>query len=78
MRYTILVLAGLAFPTHALAQVAQFTNGDFEAGDFTGWTVGVTSGGATAVQTVTTVDIDGPGPLAPTLAPSSPRAAPRG
>ena len=68
MRYTTALLAGLVFHTHASAQVAQFVNGDFETGDFTGWTLGLTSGGATAQQIVTTFDIDGPGPLTDSLA----------
>jgi len=42
---------------------AQFINGDFGTGDFTGWTVGLTSGGANAIQDVISYDIDGPGPL---------------
>lgn len=67
MRYTVAVLVGLVFHAHASAQVVQFTNGNFETGDFTGWTVGVTSGGATAQQIVTTFDIDGPGPLGDSL-----------
>jgi len=42
---------------------AQFVNGDFGTGDFTGWTVNLTSGGANAIQDVVSYDIDGPGPL---------------
>ena len=42
---------------------AQFVNGDFGTGDFTGWTVGLTSLGANAVQDVIVYDIDGPGAL---------------
>ena len=42
---------------------AQFINGNFETGDFSGWTIGLTSGGANAWQQVVDFDIDGPGPL---------------
>lgn len=42
---------------------AQFVNGNFETGDFTGWTLGLTSGGAQTFQSVVDFDIDGPGPL---------------
>lgn len=42
---------------------AQFVNGNFETGDFTGWTLGLTSGGAQLFQSVVDHDIDGPGPL---------------
>jgi hypothetical protein len=45
------------------AGFAQFVNGNFETGDFTGWTLGLTSGGAQTYQTVEDFDIDGPGPL---------------
>lgn len=47
---------------------AQFVNGDFETGDFTGWTLGLTSGGAQTWQAVVDHDIDGPGPLGVTKA----------
>jgi hypothetical protein len=47
----------------ASATQAQFVNGDFETGDFSGWTLGLTSGGAQAFQSVVDFDIDGPGPL---------------
>jgi hypothetical protein len=46
---------------------AQFVNGDFETGDFTGWTIGLTSNGTTTTQVVTSYDIDGPGALGTTL-----------
>jgi hypothetical protein len=68
MRYVSALLVGLVCHAHAGAQVAQFVNGDFETGDFTGWTVGLTSGGATAQQIVTSFDIDGPGPFTNSLA----------
>src|SRR5207237_6111456 len=48
MRYATALLAGLMFHTHASAQAVTFVNGNFETGDFTGWTVGLTSSGATA------------------------------
>jgi hypothetical protein len=68
MRYATALLAGLLlFHTQAWAGF-QFVNGDFETGDFSGWTVGLTSGGANAHQVVTTFDIDGPGPLTDSLA----------
>jgi hypothetical protein len=47
---------------------AQFVNGDFETGTLTGWTVAPTVNGLTLVQTVEPLDIDGPGPLAPSPA----------
>jgi hypothetical protein len=68
MRYAAALLAGLMFHSHAAAQVVQFVNGGFETGDFTGWTLGLTSGGATAQQIVTSFDVDGPGPLSDSLA----------
>ena len=68
MRYATALLAGLMFHNYASAQVVQFVNGDFQTGDFTGWTVGLTSGGATAQQIVTSFDVDGPGPLPDSLA----------
>ncbi len=42
---------------------AMFTNGDFETGDLTGWTITPTSGGTTAIQDAFQYDIDGGGPL---------------
>jgi len=68
MRYAAALLAGLIFHGHAAAQIVQFVNGGFETGDFTGWTLGLTSGGATAQQIVTSFDVDGPGPLLNSLA----------
>lgn len=46
---------------------AQFTNGNFETGDFTGWTIAPTSLGTTAIQQVVSFDIDGPGALTSSL-----------
>ena len=66
MRYASALIAVLVLHSQASAQ--SFVNGDFQTGDFTGWTVGLTSGGATAVQLVTMIDIDGPGPLTDSLA----------
>ncbi len=45
------------------AQANLLTNGDFETGDLSGWTVRLTQNGNTFVQQVTAYDIDGPGPL---------------
>ncbi len=56
--FAIVFTAALAGAAHA-----QFVNGNFETGNFTGWTLGLTSGGATAVQQVIDFDIDGPGPI---------------
>ena len=58
-------LRWLVLPVAALAGMAnaQFVNGNFETGDFTGWTLGLTSGGAQAFQSVVDFDIDGPGAL---------------
>lgn len=47
----------------AVGASAQFVNAGFETGDLSGWTVGLTSGGATAWQQVVDFDIDGPGAL---------------
>jgi hypothetical protein len=55
----------------ALAPAAlgqSFTNGNFETGDLTGWTVTTTANGQTASQTVQSMDIDGPGPLGLSMA----------
>ncbi len=52
----------------ASAASAQFVNGDFQTGDFTGWSIAFTPNGATNTQTVETYDIDGPGPLGDSLA----------
>src|ERR1041384_7943860 len=57
----MLVLSFLV-STPAVAQ--QFVNGGFENGTLSGWTITPTSNGHTLVQTVSTIDIDGPGPLA--------------
>lgn len=46
---------------------AQFTNGNFGTGDFTGWTIAPTGLGTTAVQQVVSFDIDGPGALTSSL-----------
>ncbi|MEZ6232633.1 MAG: GC-type dockerin domain-anchored protein [Phycisphaerales bacterium] len=48
----------------ATASLAQFTNGDFETGDFSGWNVAFTiPNGNASYQNVELFDIDGPGPL---------------
>jgi hypothetical protein len=64
MRRNLFALVVLAVAT---ASHAQFINPGFETGDFTGWTLGLTSGGATAVQQVVPFDIDGGGPLGTSL-----------
>lgn len=55
-------IAGLLLGAIPVAN-AQFINGDFEAGSFSGWTITPTSNGATAYQLVEQFDIDGPGAL---------------
>ncbi|HMO13277.1 MAG TPA: PEP-CTERM sorting domain-containing protein [Pirellulaceae bacterium] len=56
----------LSFCVTGLAQ-ADFVNGGFESGDFTGWTITPTANGQTNVQTVVLWDIDWGGPLPPSL-----------
>ncbi|MCK4871645.1 MAG: PEP-CTERM sorting domain-containing protein [Phycisphaerales bacterium] len=54
----------------AAAHGNQLTNGDFETGDLTGWTIVPTSAnGTTTLQDVVMWDIDGPGPLEESFAP---------
>lgn len=43
------------------AQADVITNGDFETGDFTGWTIVLTENGNTTTQDVFSYDIDGGG-----------------
>jgi hypothetical protein len=51
------------------AHAQQFVNPGFETGDFAGWSIEPTSpNGITWVQLVELIDIDGPGPLEPSLA----------
>ncbi len=55
----LVCVAGLA-----TASSAQFVNGDFETGDFSGWTIAFTvPNGNALVQVVEQYDIDGAGPL---------------
>jgi hypothetical protein len=61
----LLALLGLAGTTMGQNVIV---NGDFETGDFTGWTVMNTANGVGAPGTVELVDIDGPGPLTDSLA----------
>ena len=57
-------LAALTFAAcFGIGQGQTFTNAGFETGDFTGWTVAVTTNGQTAVQVVEPFDIDGGGLL---------------
>jgi hypothetical protein len=49
------------------AQADVITNGDFETGDFTGWTVRNTSNGHSTTTDVIMYDIDGGGPLPESL-----------
>ena len=55
-----------AISSHAAAQ--SFTNGNFETGDLSGWTVANTANGAGAPGSVTQYDIDAGGPLPTTFA----------
>jgi hypothetical protein len=67
MRITAVVGgAGLAIATSAGAQT--FQNGNFETGMLDPWVVANTANGVGAPGSVTTIDIDGPGPAAPSLA----------
>jgi len=50
------------------AQADVITNGDFETGDLSGWTVRPTANGQSPTQDVIMYDIDGPGPLGDSLA----------
>ena len=50
------------------AQADVITNGDFETGDFTGWTVRNTDNGQSTTTDVFMYDIDGGGPLPESLA----------
>jgi hypothetical protein len=61
---TIALIAGAAV---SASQAQQFVNRDFETGDLTGWTITPTASGTTTEQTVEMTDIDGPGPLGPSL-----------
>ena len=45
-----------------------FNNPGFESGDLTGWTIKHTENGQTLWETVTTIDIDGGGPLGDSFA----------
>lgn len=58
------ILAGCASVGLGLASFANagVTNGNFETGDLSGWTINFTSGGTTAVMDAQLFDIDGPGP----------------
>jgi hypothetical protein len=66
MRIILITCAGLALTPALRAQ--SFVNGDFATGTLAGWTIVNTPNGVGAPGTVTTIDIDGPGPLAPSTA----------
>src|SRR5439155_19575936 len=69
MRLTVICFtAGGALASSAAGQM--FVNEGFETHDFTGWSVVNTANGAGAPGQVLTTDIDGPGPLGPSLAAS--------
>lgn len=68
MRNVILMGVVALLFTAGTAQAQMFTNGDFETGDWTGWTVRATENGTTGVQDVVLWDIDGDGPLDESLA----------
>ena len=59
-------IAVFALAGSAMGQL--ITNGDFETGTLSGWTVANTENGVGAPGSVVTVDIDGPGPLNPSQA----------
>ena len=61
MKRAIAVLACLALGSAAFSQ--SFTNGGFDGGNLSGWTVTPTAIGTTAVQDVIDFDIDFGGPL---------------
>jgi len=67
MRSVIVGMAALLCLAVA-AQADVITNGGFETGDFTGWTVRPTANGQTTVQDVIMYDIDGSGPYGESLA----------
>ncbi len=46
----------------------MLVNGDFQTGDWSGWSVKPTTNGQTGIQTVQLYDIDGAGPLGESLA----------
>lgn len=61
MKKTLAILTAVGISSAAFAQV--FTNGDFETGTLTGWTITPTTNGQTTVQDVVPFDIDFGGPL---------------
>ncbi len=62
-RYFAFGMAGLCALALTCTASAGLINGNFEAGDLSGWTVTPTTNGQTLVQTVGMFDIDGPGPI---------------
>jgi hypothetical protein len=54
---------GAALGCVAVSHAQSFINGNFETGDFTGWTVALTPNGQTTTQNVELFDIDGGGLL---------------
>lgn len=61
-------MAGLLALALTSVASADWINGNFETGDFTGWTTATTSNGQTLIQAVAPIDIDGPGPIASSYA----------
>jgi len=65
MHVSVAASMAAALAGHAAAQ--SFTNGNFETGDLSGWTVVNTPNGVGAPGSIQTFDIDGPGPLGSTF-----------
>jgi hypothetical protein len=68
MRSFVLMSMAALLCVAATAQADVITNGDFETGDFTGWTVRDTPNGHSILTDVIMYDIDGGGPLPESLA----------
>jgi hypothetical protein len=68
MRVLRIMAVVAAAGTTNVAMAQQFVNGDFETGVLSPWVVTPMTNGQTMVQNVTAFDIDGAGPLEPTLA----------
>jgi hypothetical protein len=59
LMFLVLAVAAIGFGRNA---AADFVNGNFETGDFSGWTISTTPNGVTLTQTVVLWDIDFAGP----------------